>query len=403
MIPRLKPYLDREEFYALFQKVEEAVSCFEAEYARLLGVRHAISFPYGRSAQWAFFKALGIDQSEVILPAYTCSVVAHAIVLGGNIPRFVDISLCDYNMSLDLVSDAINERTRGIIATHLFGYPLDVEALAQLVEKAQAKYGHKIWIVQDCAHSFGAQWQDRPVYQAGDAALFGLNISKMITSIFGGMLTTDNDEIATKLRSWRDRHFTNPGKLKTIRRILYLMAVYCAFNDNIYGMVNWLEDNTRFLNHLTKAYHLDDVIHFPPDYLDYMLPVEARVGLVQLRKYQAIIHGRQANARYYAENLVQKPGWDIPPLIEGATYSHYVLRVADRSKMLNYMAKRGIQLGQLIEYCIPYSPGYEIYRGGVDFPNALLCSQRTINLPVYPSLSLIKREEIVKALNRFNV
>ena len=126
------------------------------EFANFLRPKYAISFPYGRSALWAFFKAMDIQNAEIILPAYTCSVVAHAIVLSNNIPRFVDIRLDDYNMDLGQVKEAITSRTRAIIATHLFGYPLDVEKLKTIVKEAEAIHGHKIWIIQDCAHSFGA-------------------------------------------------------------------------------------------------------------------------------------------------------------------------------------------------------------------------------------------------------
>ncbi len=175
--------------------VQEKSKCdeFEQAFARRFNVRYAIAYPYGRSALWALLKALDIQDAEIIQPAYTCVVVAHATLLSGNRPRFVDVSLHDYNMNLDQVEAAINERTRPILATHLFGYPLDIDRLDEIVRRAEARYGHKIWVIQDCAHSFGGEWQGKPVVKAGDAALFGLNISKMITSIFGGMLATDDD------------------------------------------------------------------------------------------------------------------------------------------------------------------------------------------------------------------
>ena len=78
---------------------------------------------------------------EIILPAYTCVVVANAIVHSGNIPRFVDISLDDYNMNLDLLEQNITEKTGAIIATHLFGYPLNVDLLNEIVTSAEKKFG----------------------------------------------------------------------------------------------------------------------------------------------------------------------------------------------------------------------------------------------------------------------
>ena len=114
-------------------------------FAKKFKAVDAVSFPYGRSAQWAFFHALGVSNAEIIMPAYTCSVVAHAVTLSGNVPRFIDINLHDYNMNLDLAEAAINKNTRGLIATHTFGYPQDLERLESIVEMAEKntviKYG----------------------------------------------------------------------------------------------------------------------------------------------------------------------------------------------------------------------------------------------------------------------
>jgi perosamine synthetase len=397
MIPRFKPYLAKEELLAVFQWQEQAVAHFEEEFARTFGARYAIAFVYGRSGLWAFFKALGIENAEVIMPAYTCAVVAHATVLSRNIPRFVDITLYDYNMDLDQVEAAINERTRGIIATHLFGYPLDVERLQEIVQCAENKYGHKIWVVQDCAHAFSSRWQGRLVCNESDIALFGLNISKMMTSIFGGMMTTNDSELHKKLRTFRDEHFVKAGLMKRIRRSLYLLAVYLSFKRRIYKLVNWLEEETSMLDRFTKAYHLDEKIHIPPDYLDQMLDVEAQVGRAQLRKYPEIVRHHQANAQFYNRHLQGNSVWFLPPMVEGATYSHYVLRVQDRDLWLGALRKAGVQLGRLIQYSIPETLPYRKYADGV-FLNAHHAMNTTVNLPVYFGLNEADRQRVVKAM-----
>lgn len=387
MIPRFKPYLGKEELLAALRRQEEAVTRFEEAFARTFEAKYALAFPYGRSGLWVFFKALGIEGAEVIMPAYTCVVVAHAIVLSVNVPRFVDITLYDYNMDLDQVEAAINGRTQAIIATHLFGYPLNVDRLGEMVRAAEARWGHKIWVIQDCAHSFGARWQGKLVCNEGDAALFGLNISKMITSVFGGMITTNDSELYGKLQAFRDEHFVQPGWLKRIRRFLYLLAVYPAFNERIYGLVNWLEEETPLLDWLTKAYHLDDQIHFPPDHLDRMIELEAKVGLAQLCKYREIVRRRQQNARYYDQHLQGIPSLELPPLVEGATYSHYVARVPNRKAVMDAMRRQGVQLGELIQYSVPHIPAYQGDRGHSDsYPNSYLCCQHTINLPLCPGM-----------------
>ena len=137
MVPRFKPFLGWREFALLFKRNKGSVTRFEQDFAKKFQAVDAVAFPYGRSAQWAFFKALGVEGKEVIMPAYTCSVVAHAVTLSGNTPRFIDIDLHDYNINLVEAEAAINENTRAIIATHTFGYPQDLDRLETMVKKAE--------------------------------------------------------------------------------------------------------------------------------------------------------------------------------------------------------------------------------------------------------------------------
>ena len=380
MTPRFKPALGWSEFFALFKFNRGSVKMFEQAFAQKFKAVDAVSFPYGRSAQWAFFKALGIEGAEVIMPSYTCSVVAHAVSLSGNTPRFVDIDLYDYNMNLDLAETLITPKTRAIIATHTFGYPQDLERLESMVNEAEEKYGQKIWLIQDCCHAFGAEWKGRMVGTSGDVAVYAFNISKLMTSIFGGMLTFQNKDLAQKVRNWRDSNYHKPSLLKSLKRRLYLLVVFFAFYPTIYGLVWWIQSKTPFLNKLTKAYHLDNKIHFPPDYKDKMLGVEASVGLVQLRKYDRIIESRRKKALWYDQNLERRKGWEFPPIINGATYSHYTVRVLDRDKVVNESAKRGLHLGTLIDYSIPELECYKTFG-----QNAILSfkvKNLTVNFPL---------------------
>lgn len=399
VIPRLKPYLGRDEMAALGAGgAGTGVPAFETEFARRFDAADAIAFPYGRSALWAFLQAVGLRDAEVIQPAYTCVVVAHATVLSGNVPRFVDVSATDYNMDLAEVEAAITPRTGAIVATHLFGYPLDLDRLDATVRAAEKRYGRKIWVVQDCAHAFGARWRGQLVCAAGDVALFGLNISKLITSIFGGMITTGNRDLAARLRAWRDAHFRRPSAVKAIARRLYLAAVFLAFTDPVYGATDWLQRSTRLLDRWTKAYHLDDRIRFPPDHLQAMCGAEARVGLAQLAKYDDIVRRRQECARHYDAALAALPGVALPPIVEGATYSHYVVRVASRAAFLSVARSRGVQLGDLIQYSVPDLAGYRAYGQAGRFPVSLMCSRDTINLPVHAAMTRDRIERVAAAV-----
>lgn len=380
MVPRFKPLLGWREITSLFRLNIGAVEKFEEEFAKTFQSVDAVAFPYGRSAQWAFFKALKIENAEIIMPAYTCSVVAHAITLSGNKPRFIDIDLHDYNMNLDLAEAAFNKNTRGIIATHTFGYPQNLNRLESMVKNAEKKYGHKIWLMQDCCHAFGAEWKGRMIGTSGDVAIYAFNISKLITTIFGGMLTFQDKDLAQKIRNWRDLNYRKPSFFKSFKRKIYLLAVYFAFSEKIYGLIWWLQEKTFLLNKLTKSYHLDEKIHFPPDFKDSMMNCEAAVGLEQLRKYPDIIYGRRKKARFYEKSLEKRSNWEYPPIIEGATYSHYVIRVPNRAKIIHEYAKKKIQLGELIQYSIPK---IKCYADSDHCPIADEVSQKTLNFPLH--------------------
>jgi dTDP-4-amino-4,6-dideoxygalactose transaminase len=394
MIPRFKPWLGWEELRAIFRRNRGAVERFERNFAKEFGAVDAVAFPYGRSALWAFLHAVGVENAEVVMPAYSCSVVAHAIKLSGNRPNFVDIRLSDYNMDLDKLAQAINEDTRAVVATHLFGYPLDLERVEDIIARAEARYRHKIWLIQDCAHSFGASWKGRLVGGSGDVGLYALNISKMMTSVFGGMLTFQDQLLADRVRAWRDQNFRKPGFAKSLLRRLYLLAVYVAFDERVYSITWLLQKKTSFLNKLTKSYHLDDKIHFPPDYKDKMMDVEAAVGIEQLKKYPEFVARRRASAAWYDENLPRKEGWVFPPIVDGATYSHYVIRVPARCECIGDMARNGIELGSLIDYSIPNLKSYK--HGGFD--NSSAASQVVINIPIGGVDEGTQRARIASAL-----
>lgn len=398
MIPRFQPAIGVEELRALANAPAGSVERFERAFAEHFAGTDGIAFAYGRTALWALLQALEIQGAEVIVPAYTCSVVAHAVALSRNTCRFVDATLTDYNMDLAEVERAISPATRMVVATHIFGFPLDVDRLRAIVADAERRHGHKIWIVQDCAHAFGAKWNNRLVAADPDVALFGLNISKSMTSIFGGMLTTADRELAARIRSWRDAHMTKPPATKALARRAYLVAAAAAFQNSVYGAVRWLQDETPVLQRLTTAYHRDDEIRFPPDYQDAMLDVEAAVGLAQLSRLDEFEHRRRENAEYYLTHLRPPAGWTMPPLVEGATYSHFPVRVADRAREIERFRGAGIQVGEVIEYSVPHLSCYDAAgTARQQFPNSLLCSGHLINLPVHPTLTDAERRRVVDA------
>jgi dTDP-4-amino-4,6-dideoxygalactose transaminase len=381
MIPRFKPALGVDELKAAlsFPKKDDFKK-FEAAFAELMDQKYALAFPYGRTGLILLLEALGLKNREIICPAYTCVVVPHAIVFSKNIPVFVDCEINGFNMDLDQVSTKITPRTGAIIATSLFGYSANLDKL----DKIRKDYPD-VYIIQDCAHSFAAKWNGRAVQKEGIAALFGLNISKTLTSVFGGMITTDNEDIYQKLKTIRDQKLNKPNWNKSFRRMIYFLTVYPTFWGPVYGLINRLE-RLGLLNYFVQYYD-DTKIDMPSDYLEEMCGIEARVGTANIDRYETIIDKRAAAAKYYFERLTDKPDFSLPPEVEGATYSHFVVKVDDRDKWLQRAIRKGIQLGWLIEYNIPEMEAYGSHRPE-EFPVAAAYSKTMINLPTWGGAKL---------------
>jgi perosamine synthetase len=397
MIPRFKPAIHARELGAALS-AGSPVDGFERDFSTAFGAREGIAFNSGRGALFALCKALGLAGAEVVMPAYTCSVVAYAVSVSGNTPVFVDAEARAYNMDLEQLEAAITPRTAMVIPTHLFGYPADVDRIRDVVNRAGERYGRKIWIVQDCAHAFGARWRGRRISEAGDIALFGLGISKMMTAIFGGVLTTNDSEVAARVRAWRDTNSPVPPVSAELAHRAYLLAAVAAFSAPFYGFVRWLQDETQLLDGMTKAYHMDGIIRLPPDATHRMAGIDARVGREQLTRYQAFEDRRREHARAYRQALALPDDWRMPADVDGATYSHFPIEVEDREATLRQFLRAGIQLGRLIEYSVPHLAEYGA-ASPQQFPNSWRHSRHTINLPVHPDLTDSERARIVDHIN----
>jgi dTDP-4-amino-4,6-dideoxygalactose transaminase len=138
----------------------------------------------------------------------------------------------------------------------------------------------------------------------------------------------------------------------------------------------------------------------PPDYLDRMTCLEARVGRANIRRYDKIIDNRRSAARTYFDHLPNSRNFRLPPRVDGATYSHFVVRVRDRDRWLQAGIQNGIQLGWLIEYSIPEMKSYGALAADA-FPVAGNYARTCINLPVWGGQALARK--VCTSLNRWKV
>jgi dTDP-4-amino-4,6-dideoxygalactose transaminase len=207
-----------------------------------------------------------------------------------------------------------------------------------------------------------------------------LNISKLITSIFGGMVTTDDSALALELRRAREYAILPPSWRKEWKSRLYLPAAAMALWPPLYGVINRLE-RMGGLNRFVKYYD-EARIDMPGDWQEGMGAVQAAVGLEQVGRYKDIIAGRREAAAFYHERLAGLPGISLPPWEEGATWSHYTIRVKHREDLLRKALCQGIQLGWLVEYCIPDMQAYRTRPGFRDCPAARALACEAVNLPL---------------------
>lgn len=378
LTPRLKPYYTLSDWISainIFQK--KPIEKYEKEFAEKFENDYGTMFQHGRTGLYALLKVWGLEKDEVLCPAYTCVVVPNAIVLSGNVPVFVDSTKDSFNMDLRLLEEAITNKTRAIVVTHIFGYAMDVLAVQEIAQRAEKKHGHKIYVIQDAAHSYGAKWQGELITKYGDASIFGSNISKIINSIFGGMVITNSHITNQKLKEWRKSNTKSSGVVKGLKRFIYFMAVNIAFNTYVYGLVNWFE-RRGFLDRFVK-YFEEDKIYFPDDWDCYPSNIEARVGLNQLKKYDLIVNSRINNAKDWMIKL-KNNSVEFKDDINGCTYSHCTGLVDDRDKWLEEYKNKGIQLGILIEYSVPYMKAYEEYKR-TEYPVSLEYSKNSVNFP----------------------
>lgn len=391
MIPRFRPGISFSDIIHCWKPSFSAkVSDFEDEFARLSNAKFAIAFPYGRTALLALLKAFELKSREVLCPAHTCVVVPHAVVLSGNIPVFVDSSSNDFNLCLEKASDLVTPNTSALLATSLYGHPIDLKSLQRFREKHPS-----ILVIHDCAHSFFCTDKGQSVHTDGNAAFFGLGISKIITSIFGGMVTTNSREISDKLRGIRSTLLHSPTKMRDLKMRLYATFSYLAFQPLFYPFIRFLDDH-RFLDHFTVS-HSESKIDMPGDFCEEIVPSQIAMGIRQVLKYGEIIRERRELATFYFESLKSTPHIELPPNAPGATYSQFVIRTDHRGFLREFLRKKGVELGQIIDYYIPGMEAYrDIHGNRPNCPNAVALASRCANLPV--GISLEEAKKVVQAL-----
>ena len=392
MIHQYRPNFDWHEFLAVLCP-GAGRDKFESALAARMGARYGIAFAYGRSGIIAACKALGLNQAEVIVPAYTCRVVAEAVVVSGNKPVFVDIDLGDYNMDLKALKNALTAQTRAIIATPLYGYPAQAEAIRAMAGD------NRIALIQDAAMLGPLSADSGAAGLRSDVMILSFGPGKHLYTVQGGVLLTDSADLYEKIKAYRDREMSGLSWKVWARRLARLVTGYIMLSGSMFEMWNRLNETgpmqrARGKLGLTR-------ISMPGDYAMAFADFQGRVGLAQLRKFDFILARHRAWAEFYDRELRGLPGISPAPMLAGATYSHYTLLVERRDErgFRQRMRARGIEVGAAFDYALPALSPYRPYAQGT-YPRAEQAARQVVNLPNYAGLSAAGARHIAESTRR---
>ncbi len=214
MIEVFDPIIGKEEKDAVLAALEageisgsfgETIPRFEEEFAAYCGCKYGVAVSSGSTALHLAVAAAGIGAGdEVLVSASTNIATALAVIHNQAIPVPVDSESLTWNLDLDLVEGLITEKTKAIIPVHLYGHPVDMDRLMEIAQR------HKLLVIEDCAESHGATCRGRMTGSFGDMACFSFYANKVITTGEGGMVTTNDERLAERLRLLRNLAFTKP-------------------------------------------------------------------------------------------------------------------------------------------------------------------------------------------------
>ena len=205
-VPLSRPPVDDEIKSAVLAAIDSRqyilgpeCRAFEEEFARYIGTRHAVLTSSATAALWMALKAFGVKSTdEVLVPSHTAFPTIEAICFAGAVPVFVDVD-DSYTVDLEDAAAKVTPRTVGFVPVHLYGHPADLDGIQKLCSTLG------IWLLEDCAQAHGAAWKDGKVGSFGRAGAFSFYPSKNLTVMGdGGLLVTDDDEVAARSRRLRD-------------------------------------------------------------------------------------------------------------------------------------------------------------------------------------------------------
>ncbi len=327
------------------------VAAFEERFAEMTGAKHAVACANGTCALQLAYEPLIEPGDDVLVPAWTYIATASMLVARGARPVFVDADPATYNIDMDDCAKAITPKTTAIAVTHLYGAPVDIDGVEAFAKK------HGLRVIYDAAQSHLAGWKGKGLGAFGDAVTYSFYPTKNMTTGEGGMVTTNDDELAQTLRSLRSHGETQ----------------------------KYLHERVGY------NYRMSDV--------------EGAIGLSQLDRVEAATQRRQAIASRLDELVKGVEGLTPPSVHDGAThvYHQYAVRLdpkvisAGRDRFIEAVRAEGVGVGVHYPKSLTDQPCFTEFVER-DAPVSERLAKELFCLPVHPGLSDEQVELIGAAL-----
>ena len=343
MIPIANPQLGTKEQEAVEAVIESGyladgpeVREFESEFATYCGTDHAVATSNGTTALHAAFEALGLgDGDRVLTTPFSYIASANSIRFAGAEPVFTYIRPDTYNLNPDTVKEILEtESIDAILVVHLYGLPADLDALVDIADE------HNIPLVEDAAQAHGATVDGKRVGSIGDVGCFSFYPTKNMTTGEGGMITTDDEEIARRAAS-----FINHGRS---------------------------EDGGNY-EHVRLGHNFR------------MTSIAAALGRAQLERLPEYIEQRRENAAALTDRL-ESTAIITPTEPENRrhVYHQYTIRCEDRDGLMNHLENEGVGSAVYYPHCIHEQPAYD--HVSHEAPVAEQVSRKALSLPIHPEV-----------------
>jgi len=391
MVAKNRPHLTSADLAAALCADGPSVARLETAFAAFSGARYGVAFPYCTASIYVALRYLTERPGEVILPAYTCTVVPHAVVCAGHTPVFGDLAPDEYNMTPEIIRANRSADTVAVIPTHFYGYPVDVRAVRESV-------GSHVLVVEDRALALAGGETFGKL--ASDVAVYSFSQGKHLFTVNGSVLVTDRPDLYERLRRYQ-RAVCRPISLKLqLSRFLQLCVAAWGLGETGHSGLTWVRRLPALEGHIDRRSL--GAIRIPSDADTLLTDWQAHVGLRQLAARDFIHTRRRALAAVYDAELAGCPGIVRPRLLAEASLSHYTVRVRGRNEtgFVAAMARRGIEVGHTLDYLPPDLPVYQRWAGRSKYPNARLVASEVVNLPLYPSLPECRARHIAKLVRR---